>query len=170
MVLRRLCWSCSSGIGHKGHVLIAPFHQDLLLARIWGYHLALSTVLTRFPRNSTTLSNEALTRLLRGMFLERLPQKELLPAWDLGQVFQSLKLAPFKPLNILIIGGMCYRQREDLTMPLLEQLDNVHVPWWQITTNFQAFTCIRMNKTKQMLQILSINWSSFKAGSEKPWK
>ena len=75
------------------------FDSKLAVATIRNYRSALAAIHKGFADGSSITTSDAITHLIRGMFVDRPPTRKLLPSWDLPQVIAILSKAPYEPLE-----------------------------------------------------------------------
>ena len=78
--------------------LASLFDSGLQYRTISGYRSMLSAVLKPIE-NHLVGQHPYITRLIKGVFNSRPPQRKLLPEWDLGIVLKALEKDPFEPLK-----------------------------------------------------------------------
>lgn len=94
---RRKVAADRASIGVVADFLRSLFKKGLQVSTIKGYRSAIQAIHNGFEDGSTVGSNESLHLLIEGMFIQRPPNRKILPAWDLPTVLRFLKDPPFEP-------------------------------------------------------------------------
>ena len=89
--------------------LILLFDEGKQVSTIRNYRSAISAVHKGFQDGSTLSNNEAVSKLLRGMFNSRPPVRRLAPSWSINEVLRSLMGAPYEPMDRAPLDALTHK-------------------------------------------------------------
>lgn len=78
---------------------VSLFSEGRQVSTIRNYRSALGAIHKGFSDGSSMSNNPAIGHLLKGMFIQRPPQRRLAPSWSINDVLVKLAGAPFEPIQ-----------------------------------------------------------------------
>ena len=88
--------------------LTSLFNEGKQVATIRNYRSAIASIHKGFPDGSNISSNPAISQLLKGMFNQRPPRRNLFPSWSINDVLSSLSRPPYEPMHNTTLELLTY--------------------------------------------------------------
>ena len=85
------------------------FDEGKQVSTIRNYRSAISAVHKGFQDGTTLSNNEAVSKLLRGMFNSRPPVRKLAPTWSINDVLRSLQGSPYEPMDRAPLDALTHK-------------------------------------------------------------
>ena len=89
--------------------LTSLFNEGKQVATIRNYRSAIASIHKGFPDGSNISSNPAISQLLKGMFNQRPPRRNLVPSWSINDVLSSLSRPPYEPMHNTTLEFLTYK-------------------------------------------------------------